>query len=968
MNFITAAQFAQIKALQDSGREVEAQKIVYEALDDRLKKLEPNLGVLEKAIRAATNTWHGFWDAAFDVGRTETIETKIEKAEKALKTLRAAKPGSAHAANEVARQNPFAAPSQLTDSALSGAAAALESDQGLIDQATAEKAERARLTQLGIEFRATGESYLMAAKAGSEKKKARDALDKYFRDQAFLAAQGTGTEVSPEDQAAMIKGLNKRFEDSKSTSEADNQRKSDLAKDLQTYKAALALETDALKFHQDELNAIYNSGKVSLEQYYDDLVKTTADGVQAQLNAETKKQERLLRELGENKFKDPHERTDTEKQLNESVAASANLARDAEHKAALAVYERAAAVKALANQITSFKANLLQLQGDDFGAAQLRTAQAIADARELARRATPLKTGGDVAREEHRVESGTSLSQLADEQERLSIAANKFAEVQRQVGVATADAARAEELYLLTASKGGTGIFEQDTAIYNLRSRAAAQLGELAAKAKEFADASTDPRIKAAAADLAVQYAKAVDNIDPALTRLRENVRSTADAISDDIGNALNDFKGFGPLLKSIGSDLAKAGIKQFATDPLKAQLAVDFKKLSEGDSPIAKLLQTTAGVKDGSIEQQKVATLQAAAALDSLTAAANAAASAMSASANGTAAPGSVYPGDTAGENYGNEARRAASDLAASSSTLTTGDFTRTDHDTSAVAAPETKDATRSLQGLSSRTDAAAADLATMAVSAAQGGNALALLPGLLRLIMATSATNSASSGSGGIASWFGSLFSSGSGAGSGGATAGASSSDLGALFGSVGYGHTGGLAGALGTKGTVNLGVFAGAPRYHDGALVQGKQVPQLKSNEVAAILMGGPKGTREEVLHASDPRHRDNLSPAILKMIQAIGRGGRSASVPVAIAPGMWRYHSGGVVGLNETSPVVMRGGSAPEQRASGATPNGRDTAMHLTVHVSPQPSMSRDSATQAGVRIGTGIQQALRRKGG
>ena len=44
--------------------------MIYDALNARLVKLEPNLGTLDKALRGIKNTWHDFWDAAFDVGRT----------------------------------------------------------------------------------------------------------------------------------------------------------------------------------------------------------------------------------------------------------------------------------------------------------------------------------------------------------------------------------------------------------------------------------------------------------------------------------------------------------------------------------------------------------------------------------------------------------------------------------------------------------------------------------------------------------------------------------------------------------------------------------------------------------------------------------------------------------------------------------------------------------------------------------
>ena len=56
-------------------------------------------------------------------------------------------------------------------------------------------------------------------------------------------------------------------------------------------------------------------------------------------------------------------------------------------------------------------------------------------------------------------------------------------------------------------------------------------------------------------------------------------------------------------------------------------------------------------------------------------------------------------------------------------------------------------------------------------------------------------------------------------------------------------------------------------------------------------------GPKGQREEVLHANDPRHSDNIAPALLKVIQGApgglgglgGPGGKSSTVLSALATG-------------------------------------------------------------------------------
>jgi hypothetical protein len=79
------------------------------------------------------------------------------------------------------------------------------------------------------------------------------------------------------------------------------------------------------------------------------------------------------------------------------------------------------------------------------------------------------------------------------------------------------------------------------------------------------------------------------------------------------------------------------------------------------------------------------------------------------------------------------------------------------------------------------------------------------------------------------------------------------------------VSYFHEGGIVGKTTDTRSVSSSVFTNATKYHSGGLVG------LSRNEVPAILMGGPKGTREEVLRGDDPRHQDNIAPQLLRMIQ-------------------------------------------------------------------------------------------------
>ena len=132
---------------------------------------------------------------------------------------------------------------------------------------------------------------------------------------------------------------------------------------------------------------------------------------------------------------------------------------------------------------------------------------------------------------------------------------------------------------------------------------------------------------------------------------------------------------------------------------------------------------------------------------------------------------------------------------------------------------------------------------------------------------------------GFGGIVSMLGDLIGGLFGGGSGGSGGAGSmvAEGVGTALEVIGsFFHAGGLVGAGGVTRALPALAFAGAPRYHTGGLAG------LKPNEVPAVLMGGPKGTREEVLTANDPRHRDNLP---FDSAQGTGRGGQARPAAAA-----------------------------------------------------------------------------------
>lgn len=96
-NFLTVSIYQQIKALEEQGRVVEAvslaQQSYADAVSPRLDQLQSRLGTFEKAWLNVKDAAKFAWDSMLDVGRQDTLETKMAAAEKRLADVRQIKSG-----------------------------------------------------------------------------------------------------------------------------------------------------------------------------------------------------------------------------------------------------------------------------------------------------------------------------------------------------------------------------------------------------------------------------------------------------------------------------------------------------------------------------------------------------------------------------------------------------------------------------------------------------------------------------------------------------------------------------------------------------------------------------------------------------------------------------------------------------------------------------------------------------------
>jgi phage-related minor tail protein len=153
-NYLTAAIYKQIKALEDQGRAVDAanlaEKTYAEALKARATGVVENVGLMEKAWHGITGVAKSAWDAMLGIGRTASLGDQLAAVQKQIAGITTAR-GTGPA------DNGFAA-AQLA--ALRQQEAFLQEQVRLEKRVTEQRAEDNRLQQLGIEFAKQGDQFL----------------------------------------------------------------------------------------------------------------------------------------------------------------------------------------------------------------------------------------------------------------------------------------------------------------------------------------------------------------------------------------------------------------------------------------------------------------------------------------------------------------------------------------------------------------------------------------------------------------------------------------------------------------------------------------------------------------------------------------------------------------------------------------------------------------------------------------
>lgn len=295
LNFLTDSQFAQIRALEQAG-DVQAAatlatRIAADAAIEAAEGVRENLGYLETAWKAVTETAGEAWDAMKGIGRAQTAEEELASLEESVRSLRDRLGELADAPIDIEALNSRNF-SRAGDQANAAAQQALRQNEARIEELRAEIAASAEANE-DARIRQGLERQLVTLQA-TQDRYATDA-ERRARERATIetnAAKAVADAVAIGD-AELIRLAEERgrnalaaFDRSRSqeggTASIAN---AEMRRQIEAVKAALEAERAEIGASKTILEAEYRAKLVPAEDYYERLRGLIARDVEAQEDA-----------------------------------------------------------------------------------------------------------------------------------------------------------------------------------------------------------------------------------------------------------------------------------------------------------------------------------------------------------------------------------------------------------------------------------------------------------------------------------------------------------------------------------------------------------------------------------------------------------------------------------------------------------------------------------------------------------
>lgn len=359
-NYLTAAVYEQIKALQEQGKASEAAALSQQTYDKAMSlvasTLEGRLGYIERAWRAVGDASKWAWDKMLNVGRPDTLKDQLDRAranlEQRLNTPLAVDNPAMRASREKGIE------------ALRNEINLLQEQERMTRRGAEAQAERAKAEKAGIE---AADALLKTQDKGLTKQQQMNAALKEYRAQleALRAVNPNSERLAPAAVARGERAIRDQFKDQAGAATGESELATIKAKITETEKYIEALRTQGLE------GAKLNDGERMALKIKEDL-KTSITGT-ARANKELALVE--AEKLGlvqraaaaeEQRQKAVKKSTDEYAKLVESTFKAADALQDQADKqqAANAVYGKgAAAIDELA--LATLKSRMAEAQASD---------------------------------------------------------------------------------------------------------------------------------------------------------------------------------------------------------------------------------------------------------------------------------------------------------------------------------------------------------------------------------------------------------------------------------------------------------------------------------------------------------------------------------------------------------------------------------------------------------------------------
>ncbi|RKR64960.1 lambda family phage tail tape measure protein [Yokenella regensburgei] len=209
LHYLTASQFEYISALERRGDKEAAGQVAADAYGKaeqlRSQQVLDNLGLIESAIRSATNRWKAFWDAAMNVGRPMTEQSQLDQVNATIAQIYADREKSG-------KSDLFERGLQKLISQKKELEFVKKSQDGYAEA----QARSNEINEKGVKAQSLLNQYLDAGTTAAEKRAvAQKELNKAIADNAKAAKAGKATLWTKEDIDKAKSGIEKLYKDPK---------------------------------------------------------------------------------------------------------------------------------------------------------------------------------------------------------------------------------------------------------------------------------------------------------------------------------------------------------------------------------------------------------------------------------------------------------------------------------------------------------------------------------------------------------------------------------------------------------------------------------------------------------------------------------------------------------------------------------------------------------------------------------